>query len=53
MAALETEATDYVERHRHERDAAGRALVVPQRPEPRAQTDLGRGDGGATRAAGQ
>ena len=28
MAALETEAADYVERHRHERDAEGRALVV-------------------------
>jgi putative transposase len=28
MAALETEAADYVERHRHERDTAGRALVV-------------------------
>lgn len=28
MAALETEAADYVERHRHERDAMGRALVV-------------------------
>ena len=28
MAALDTEAADYVERHHHERDAAGRALVV-------------------------
>src|ERR1019366_3034886 len=28
MAALETEAVDYVERHRDQRDAAGRALVV-------------------------
>ena len=28
MAALKTEAADYVERHRHERDAEGRALVV-------------------------
>jgi len=28
MAALDTEAADYVERHRHERDAEGRALVV-------------------------
>ena len=28
MAALETEAADYVERHRHERDGEGRALVV-------------------------
>jgi hypothetical protein len=28
MAALEAEAADYVERHRHERDAEGRALVV-------------------------
>ena len=28
MAALETEAADYVERHRDQRDAAGRALVV-------------------------
>ena len=28
MAALETEADDYVERHRHERDDEGRALVV-------------------------
>jgi len=28
MAALKTEAADYVERHRDERDAAGRALVV-------------------------
>ena len=28
MAALETEATDYVERHRDKRDAEGRALVV-------------------------
>ena len=28
MAALKAEATEYVERHRHERDEAGRALVV-------------------------
>jgi len=28
MAALETEAADYVERHRDQRDAEGRALVV-------------------------
>src|ERR1700674_77397 len=28
MAALQTEAADYVERHRDERDAEGRALVV-------------------------
>src|SRR6202045_31886 len=28
MAALKTEAVDYVERHRDERDAEGRALVV-------------------------
>src|SRR5208282_5115179 len=28
MAALKTEAADYVERHRHERDEEGRALVV-------------------------
>ena len=28
IAALTTEAADYVERHRHERDAEGRALVV-------------------------
>src|SRR5713101_4886367 len=28
MAALEVEAADYVERHRHERDEGGRALVV-------------------------
>jgi len=28
IAALETEATDYVERHHHERDESGRALVV-------------------------
>jgi len=28
LAALETEAADYVERHRHERDESGRALVV-------------------------
>jgi len=28
MAALETETADYVERHRHERDESGRALVV-------------------------
>ena len=28
MAALETEAADYVERHRHARDEQGRALVV-------------------------
>src|ERR1700675_3121690 len=28
MAALKTEAADYVERHRDERDAEGRALVV-------------------------
>jgi len=28
MAALDTEAADYVERHRHERGAEGRALVV-------------------------
>jgi transposase-like protein len=28
MAALEMEAADYVERHRHERDEEGRALVV-------------------------
>jgi putative transposase len=28
MAALKMEAADYVERHRHERDAEGRALVV-------------------------
>jgi len=28
MAALETEAADYVERHRDQRDDAGRALVV-------------------------
>jgi hypothetical protein len=28
LAALETEAADYVERHRDERDAEGRALVV-------------------------
>src|SRR5260370_9282938 len=28
MAALEVEAADYVERHRHERDEEGRALVV-------------------------
>jgi hypothetical protein len=27
-AALETEATDYMERHHHERDAEGRTLVV-------------------------
>src|SRR5271169_3719056 len=28
MAALDAEATDYVERHRQERDESGRALVV-------------------------
>src|SRR5713226_429616 len=28
MAALEAEAADYVERHRHERDDEGQALVV-------------------------
>ena len=28
MAALDAEAADYVERHRHERDESGRALVV-------------------------
>jgi hypothetical protein len=28
MAALKTEAADYVDRHHHERDAAGRAFVV-------------------------
>ena len=28
MPALKTEAADYVERHRDERDADGRALVV-------------------------
>jgi len=28
IAALKTEAADYVERHRHERDEEGRALVV-------------------------
>ena len=28
MAALKTEADDYVERHREERDETGRALVV-------------------------
>jgi hypothetical protein len=28
LAALETEAADYVERHRHDRDESGRALVV-------------------------
>ena len=28
MAALDREAADYVERHRHERGAEGRALVV-------------------------
>ena len=53
IAALKTEAADYVERHRDERDAEGRALVVAQRPVPGAQAGLGRGDGGTEGAAGQ
>lgn len=28
IEALEAEAADYIERHRDQRDAAGRALVV-------------------------
>jgi putative transposase len=43
MAALKTEATDYVERHRHERDAAGRALVVHNGRSQERKLTLGAG----------
>jgi hypothetical protein len=44
MTAVETEAANYVERHRDERDAEGRASVMLVKG---AQAYLGRGDGGA------
>jgi hypothetical protein len=47
MAALEAEATDYVERHRHERDAEGRALVVHNGRVAGAQAYFGSEDSGA------
>ena len=43
MAALETEADDYVERHRHERDDEGRALVVHNGRSQGRQLTLGTG----------
>ncbi|MGH7778957.1 MAG: IS256 family transposase [Candidatus Binataceae bacterium] len=43
MAALETEAADYVERHRGERDANGRALVVHNGPAQACKLTLGAG----------
>jgi hypothetical protein len=53
MAALEAEAADYVERHRHERDAEGGALVVHNGRSKERKLTLGTGDGGAADAAGQ
>ena len=47
MAALATEAVDYVERHRHERDDEGRALVVHNGRSQGRKLTLGTGDGGA------
>src|ERR1019366_3643588 len=43
MAALETEAADYVERHRHERDEAGGALVVRNGRSQERKLTLGAG----------
>src|SRR6202051_5145509 len=43
MAALKTEAADYVERHRHERDDEGRALVVHNGRSQGRQLTLGAG----------
>ncbi|MGH7840191.1 MAG: IS256 family transposase [Steroidobacteraceae bacterium] len=43
MAALETEAADYVARHRGERDANGRALVVHNGPAQARKLTLGAG----------
>ena len=52
-AALKAEASEYVERHRHARDAAGRALVVRNGRSPGAQAYFGHGHGGVAGAAGQ
>src|ERR1019366_8881336 len=43
MAALTTEAADYVERHRHEHDDEGRALVVHNGRSQGAQAYFGHG----------
>jgi putative transposase len=43
MAALKTEAADYVERHRDERDAEGRALVVHNGRSKERKLTLGAG----------
>jgi transposase-like protein len=43
MAALEAETTDYVERHRRERDERGRALVVRNGRAPARKLTLGAG----------
>jgi putative transposase len=43
MAALKTEAADYVERHRDERDADGRALVVHNGRSQERKLTLGAG----------
>ena len=47
IAALKTEAADYVERHRDERDDEGRALVVHNGRSQGRKLTLGTGDGGA------
>jgi hypothetical protein len=41
IAALDAEAADYVERHRHERDDEGRALCGAQRPSADTQAYAG------------
>jgi putative transposase len=43
MAALTTEAADYMERHRHERDAEDRALVVHNGRSKERKLTLGAG----------
>ena len=43
IAALDAEAADYVERHRHERDDEGRALVVHNGRSQGRQLTLGTG----------
>ena len=45
MAALKTEADDYVERHREERDETGRALVVHNGRSQGRELTLGTGTG--------
>ena len=47
MAALDAEAAEYVERHRHERDESGRALVVHNGKGQARKLTLGAGYGGA------